>query len=63
VTLAVETLQALRETPGVAGAYLLTSNREEVVEELLTRAGMRAAPSKQGFGGLLQPGGAFEGSL
>jgi len=39
--LAVETLQAVREEPGVAGAYLLTSNNEAVIGELLTRAGIR----------------------
>jgi methylenetetrahydrofolate reductase (NADPH) len=40
LALAVETLQALREIPGVAGAYLLTSNHEDIVGELLTRAGI-----------------------
>ena len=43
IALAVETLQAIREEPAVAGAYLLTSNNEAVVGELLTRAGIRPA--------------------
>lgn len=37
---AVEMLQAIRDEPGVAGAYLLTSGREEIVAELLERAGV-----------------------
>ena len=41
MALAVETLQAIRDEPGVAGAYLLTSNNEAVIGELLTRAGVR----------------------
>ncbi|MGE0059739.1 MAG: methylenetetrahydrofolate reductase [Dehalococcoidia bacterium] len=44
MALAVETLQALHAMPGVAGAYLLTSNHEQVVPELMTRAGI---PSRQ----------------
>lgn len=41
LALAAETLAAVREEPGVAGAYLLTSNHEEVIGELLERAGVR----------------------
>jgi hypothetical protein len=46
--MAVETLQALREVQGVAGAYLLTSNHEDVIEELLTRAGIPPRADEQG---------------
>jgi methylenetetrahydrofolate reductase (NADPH) len=41
MALAAETLQAIREEPGVAGAYLLTSNNEEVIGGLLARAGIQ----------------------
>jgi methylenetetrahydrofolate reductase (NADPH) len=43
MALAVEILHAIREEPGVAGVYLLTSNNEAVVGELLTRADVRRA--------------------
>jgi methylenetetrahydrofolate reductase (NADPH) len=47
MALAVETLQALREVPGVAGAYLLTSNHEDIVGELVTRAGIPPREAKE----------------
>jgi len=43
--IAVETLQAVRDEAGVAGAYLLCSGHEEVIPELLERAGV---PRKEG---------------
>lgn len=40
LALAVETLQAVREVPGVAGAYLLASQHEGVIPELMAAAGL-----------------------
>jgi methylenetetrahydrofolate reductase (NADPH) len=47
LALAVETLQALRQIPGVAGAYLLTSNHEAVIGDLVTKAGVRPQTAEE----------------
>lgn len=40
MTLCVETIQRLRETPGVAGIHVMAFGQEQVVPELLERAGI-----------------------
>ncbi len=40
MALCVETIQALRETPGVAGVHVMAFGQEHVVPELLARAGI-----------------------
>lgn len=40
LTLCVETLQAVREIPGVAGVHLMAPGQEEAVPDLLRRAGI-----------------------
>jgi len=40
MTLCVETIQQLRQTPGVAGVHVMAFGQEQVVPELLERAGL-----------------------
>jgi methylenetetrahydrofolate reductase (NADH) len=46
VTLAVETIQALREIPGVAGVHVMAFGYERGIPEILERAGVRHAPAQ-----------------
>jgi methylenetetrahydrofolate reductase (NADPH) len=41
MALCVETIQQLREIAGVAGVHLMVSGRDEIVPEILERAGIR----------------------
>jgi methylenetetrahydrofolate reductase (NADPH) len=46
--IALETIEALREIPGVRGIHLMAVEWEEVVPELVTRAKLTPRPSPQG---------------
>lgn len=47
IKIAVETIEALREIPGVRGVHLMAIEWEEVVPEVVTRAGLLPRPSPQ----------------
>ena len=44
VRICVETIQALREIPGVAGVHVMAFGYERGVPEILERAGVRRDP-------------------
>jgi methylenetetrahydrofolate reductase (NADPH) len=49
VTACVETIQQLRETPGVRGVHVMAFGYERGVPEILERAGVRRDPVPEPF--------------
>ncbi|MFB9730343.1 methylenetetrahydrofolate reductase [Haloechinothrix salitolerans] len=57
IRLCVETIERIRETPGVSGVHLMAFGREHVIPEIIERAGIQPPRSENEGSGLRQRSG------